>query len=103
MTNVHNTSHPRIKTLVALATLSLSLGWTPSTTQSASAAAVSLPASMPFADSTFERVWMRNDQPVASRAIARSWTWGPAPLASGVEPYAEATDGTGTRLVQYFD
>jgi sortase (surface protein transpeptidase) len=60
-------------------------------------------ASMPFADSAFESVWLRNDQPVASGAVARSWTWGPAPLASGVEPYADATDGSGTRLVQYFD
>ena len=46
---------------------------------------------------------MRNDQPVASHAVARSWTWGPAPLASGMEPYADAPDGSGMRLVQYFD
>src|SRR5207247_841685 len=60
-------------------------------------------ASLPFADSAFERVWMRNDQPVASRAVARTWTWGPAPLMAGLEPYAEAQDGSGMRLVQYFD
>jgi sortase (surface protein transpeptidase) len=61
------------------------------------------PASMPFADSAFESVWKRNDQPVASKAVARSWMWGPAPLATGFEPYADAKDGSGKRLVQYFD
>lgn len=66
-------------------------------------AASALPDSMPFADSAFETLWIRNDQPVASGAAARSWTWGPAPLASGAEPYADAPDGSGTRLVQYFD
>ncbi len=60
-------------------------------------------ATSPFADGAFEVVWTRNDQPVAANAAARSWTWGPAPLASGYEPYAEATDGSGKRLVQYFD
>src|SRR5688500_3267082 len=62
-----------------------------------------LQASMPFADSAFESVWMRNDQPVAAKAIARSWTWGPAPLATGLETYTDAPDGSGKRLVQYFD
>ncbi len=62
-----------------------------------------LPASLPFVDSAFENVWMRNDWPVASGAVARSWTWGPAPLAAGLEPYADAPDGSGKRLVQYFD
>ncbi|MDQ6693918.1 MAG: class F sortase [Chloroflexota bacterium] len=69
----------------------------------APARASSLPASAPFADSAFEMVWTRNDQPVASKAIARSWTWGPAPMSAGMEPYAEAPDGSGQRLVQYFD
>ena len=66
-------------------------------------ATISQPASMAFVDSAFESVWLRNDQPVASQAAARSWTWGPAPLAAGMEPYAEAPDGSGMRLVQYFD
>src|SRR4028119_2102859 len=59
-----------------------------------------LPASMPFADSAFESVWTRNDQPVAAKAAARGWTWGPAPMQSGVEAYEEAPDGSKTRLVQ---
>src|SRR4051812_20986155 len=61
------------------------------------------PASLPFADSAFESIWTRNDQPVASGAIQRSWTWGPAPLVAGSEQYVEAPDGSGKRLVQYFD
>ena len=72
-------------------------------TPRAEAAPTSQPSSMPFADSVFENVWLRNDQPVASQAAARSWTWGPAPIASGMEPYADAPDGSGIRLVQYFD
>jgi sortase (surface protein transpeptidase) len=75
-------------------------------TASASPVSVPLsaqPASMPFADSGFESVWKRNDQPVAAKAVARSWMWGPAPLSAGLEPYADAKDGSGKRLVQYFD
>src|SRR6476660_969232 len=102
MTNVNKTSHPRIAVLAAIATLLLTLGWSPASNPAA-AAPSGLPASMGFADSGFETVWLRNDQPVASRAATRSWTWGPAPLASGVEAYADAPDGSGTRLVQYFD
>ena len=86
---------------VALSTLGLGAGTRGNST--ALAAPTRLPASMPFADSAFENVWMRNDQPVASGAIARSWMWGPAPTSTGLEPYADAPDGSGTRLVQYFD
>src|SRR5438552_3134449 len=102
MTNGNKKSHHRSAVLCAIATLLLTLGWTPAANP-AMAAPAALPASMSFADSAFETVWMRNDQPVASRAVARSWSWGPAPLASGVEAYADAADGSGTRLVQYFD
>ncbi len=62
-----------------------------------------LAATSPFADGAFESVWTRNDLPVAAKAVGRSWTWGPVPLASGYEPYADAPDGSGKRLVQYFD
>src|SRR5690242_21789397 len=101
MTNVKRTPHPRIALLSAIATLALSLGWVPAANQVA-AAPTKLPASMPFADSAFETVWRRNDLPVATHAVARSWTWGPAPSASGLEAYADAPDGSGMRLVQYF-
>ena len=40
---------------------------------------------------------------MAAGAAQRSWTWGPAPLASGMETYTDAPDGSGLRLVQYFD
>jgi sortase (surface protein transpeptidase) len=86
--------------VLAAALLPVSPASNASVTQAAQAA---LPASLPFADSAFESVWMRNDQPVASNAVARSWMWGPAPLASGLEAYADAPDGSGKRLVQYFD
>ncbi|HET6262885.1 MAG TPA: class F sortase [Chloroflexia bacterium] len=69
----------------------------------ASPKAQALPASLPFADSAFESVWMRNDQLVAAKSVARSWTWGPAPMSAGLEAYEEAPDGSKMRLVQYFD
>ncbi|HYP20899.1 MAG TPA: class F sortase [Chloroflexia bacterium] len=71
--------------------------------QAPAGAQAALPASLPFADSAFEAVWMRNDQLVAAKSVARSWTWGPAPMAAGLEAYEEAPDGTRLRLVQYFD
>ena len=43
-------------------------------TQTASAAPTAQPASMPFADSAFESVWLRNDQPVASRSLTVATT-----------------------------
>jgi hypothetical protein len=56
-----------------------------------------------FADPAFRQTWERTDALVASGQVSRSWTWGPVPLCSMREPYAEATDGSGTHLVQYFD
>src|SRR5207249_1780454 len=117
-TNVHTVTCSRALSLSAIAALTLTIAfgddglWRISDSNSivhrlssivaegkvAQAAPQSQPASMPFADSAFERVWLRNDQPVASQAVARSWTWGPAPLASGLEPYADAPDGSGMRL-----
>ena len=55
----------------------------------------------PFVDPAFQAVWERNDGPVAGGAVARSWTWGPAPGAAKREAYAEGQGGV--RLVQYFD
>jgi sortase (surface protein transpeptidase) len=89
--------------LSAAAMLVASTGASSQAAMPAAAAPQAQPASMPFADSAFEAVWLRNDHPVASGAVSRSWTWGPAPLASGVELYTDAPDGSGMRLVQYFD
>ncbi len=102
-----NKTRSKIASLSALAVLALSISpaayIAPAQAASTQAPVQALPASMPFADSAFENVWTRNDQPVAAKSIARSWTWGPAPLASGLETYTDAPDGTGKRLVQYFD
>ncbi|HYP40874.1 MAG TPA: hypothetical protein VEX13_10985 [Chloroflexia bacterium] len=53
------------------------------------------------ADSAFSGVWSRADGPVAMRAVARSWLWGPVPFAVANEQYAESL--TGRRLVEYLD
>jgi hypothetical protein len=53
------------------------------------------------AGSAFMGVWSRADGPVAMRAVARSWLWGPVPFAVANEQYAESL--TGRRLVEYLD
>lgn len=52
-------------------------------------------------DPAFAAVWARTDAAVAQHQTARSWTWGPASFATGIEGYDEAPDGH--RLVQYWD
>src|SRR3954469_20167945 len=99
---MRNAKHPFLVGFSAIAIIASTIA-PASSPFAAQAAPQNLPSSMPFADSAFETVWMRNDQPVASQAVARSWTWGPDPIAAGLEPYADAPDGSGTRLVQYFD
>ncbi len=57
-----------------------------------------------FADPAFQTTWNRTDSLVASGAVKRSWYWGPTPSSGALqEDYAEAKDGSGKRLVQYFD
>jgi hypothetical protein len=58
-------------------------------------------AAQGFADAAFRTVWTRTDQPVESLAVSRTWLWGPQPLNSLREPYANSPGGQ--RLVQYFD
>src|SRR5262249_6308121 len=99
-------SHARSFTLAVVAVLVTTLSPVSllSTPSPASAApATDLPQSIPFADSAFESIWTRNDQPVAAGTAQRSWTWGPAPIVAGMEQYTDAPDGSGLRLVQYFD
>ncbi len=50
---------------------------------------------------TFYSRWARPDLPVVTGAAQRSWTWGPRPWATQVEPYAEGSNGI--RLVEYRD
>ena len=45
--------------------------------------------------------WEPADQPVAEQLVGRSWLWGPEVIATGFEPYAQASDGE--RLVRYYD
>ncbi len=55
-----------------------------------------------ISNSSFQRVWNRQDAPVAQGLTDRSWTWGPAPISETVrEGYVEGVDGK--RTVQYFD
>jgi hypothetical protein len=58
-------------------------------------------ARAPLADPAFERIWNRTDQPVETRQASRSWVWGPEPLYTTYEPFAEGPGGQ--HLVSYFD
>jgi beta propeller repeat protein len=52
-------------------------------------------------DPAFAALWRVADAPVAEREVQRTWQWGPAPFATGLEDYAEAPGGK--RLVHYYD
>lgn len=60
-------------------------------------------AAVDFASPAFQRVWDRTDSLVAAGKVSRTWFWGPQPRAAAQEQYVDAPNGTGTRLVQYFD
>src|SRR6478672_544986 len=63
-----------------------------------------LPASaVDFSNPAFQRVWDRTDSLVAQGLVSRTWFWGPEPRAAAQEQYVDAPNGSGTRLVQYFD
>src|SRR6478672_2947801 len=54
--------------------------------------------------SSFQALWDRTDSLVASQQVTdRSWYWGPAPIWTSREKYVDDPQGTGTRLVQYWD
>lgn len=52
-------------------------------------------------DSAFRSVWQRADAPVQQGSASRSWLWGPQPLRTTVERYAQSPGGE--RLVEYYD
>ena len=58
-----------------------------------------------FGDPNFQLTWNRTDLPVQQGVVSRSWYWGPltSPTRITFEQYVDAPDGTGKRLVQYFD
>ncbi len=67
---------------------------------------LSIPVSVVVLDPTKGRtaiddIWAYYDFPVSQGMVARTWLWGPAPLAEMREPYAGAPGGD--RLVVYYD
>ncbi len=54
-----------------------------------------------FGNGQFHATWSRTDLPIVLSQTARSWYWGPKPLASFYENYAESPGQR--RVVQYFD
>jgi Tol biopolymer transport system component len=55
----------------------------------------------PAAAYEWGRTWERQDRPVASGMVERTWIWGPAPFAHVVESYDNAPDGK--RATRYYD
>jgi hypothetical protein len=50
----------------------------------------------------FQATWAREDQPVASGSVGRTWLWGPQPYTAAIdEPYG--SNPGDVRTVQYFD
>ena len=89
---------PPVRGLLALA--ALTCGLLPGVAGASPRAAA---PTFAFADGSFDLLWTRTDAGVAAHSVDRSWIWGPAPGVSGLEAYAEAPDGSGQRLVQYWD
>src|SRR5438105_3531431 len=54
-----------------------------------------------FAHSAIRSRWQRDDGPVASGAVSRTWMWGPGPFYTNYEPFTGLP--LGNHLVQYFD
>ncbi len=49
----------------------------------------------------FYDTWARQDLPVDSGSVNRTWLWGPASNGTTIEPYAESP--TSSRIVSYYD
>jgi hypothetical protein len=54
-----------------------------------------------FASPYIGDVWRRDDGPVASGQVSRTWMWGPGPFYTNYEPFEDAAEGN--YLAQYFD
>ncbi|HUS17673.1 MAG TPA: hypothetical protein VM536_21970, partial [Chloroflexia bacterium] len=97
---MNNRVSPWLAAMLALAASAPALG----VSAQPAARPISAPAKAPaFGDATFERLWNRTDLPVAAHQTTRSWFWGPGPQTMMSETYLDAPDGSGQRLVQYFD
>lgn len=55
----------------------------------------------PLTLQAWDRVWNREDLPVISSKVSRTWTWGPAPFATEQELFDQAPGGR--RAVRYYD
>lgn len=93
MTKIHKHSH-KFKSL-QIALIAVTILYLASLALAGGAEASS------FADPAFGRIWGTTDQLVASGQAARTWMWGPSPITTEMEDYANAPGGK--RLVQYFD
>ena len=51
----------------------------------------------------FQQLWDRTDSLVASGVVSRPWFWGPTPIVSLLERFADPIHGAGSRMVVYFD
>src|SRR5205085_466650 len=69
----------------------------------ASAAPVGQFPDTPPDTSSFAALWERTDSLVANHQVTRSWYWGPQVNWTTRELYVDDPQGTGTRLVQYWD
>lgn len=65
------------------------------------AAAAPVPPAPGGNEDAFERVWASTDRAVRDGETSRSWLWGPEPIRTTTEPYAQAQGGS--RLVRYYD
>jgi hypothetical protein len=55
----------------------------------------------PLTLQAWDRVWNREDLPVAAGKVSRTWIWGPAPFTTEQELFDQAPGGR--RAVRYFD
>ena len=95
---VRRTSH--LLLAIILIPAALSPAWTSGVGTPAHAAPTLAPPEG-FAAPQIRAIWERDDGPVASGRVKRTWMWGPGPFYTNYEPYA-GTPGASS-LVQYFD
>lgn len=56
----------------------------------------------PDSETFFQRLWAKQDRPVAEGRTNRSWTWGPHPISGVIKEPLKQSPG-GERQVQYYD
>ena len=76
-----------------------SLVWALITALLAGSVLPALSVAEPLTTTDFQQTWAREDGPVASGSVSRTWLWGPEPFT----PEISEAYGGATRTVQYFD